>query len=55
MKAARRVGMIWMTFSIVGAMVTGLFGYAYFTQQGGTLENPENVFIQLSAISSQGS
>ncbi|MFL0199255.1 sodium/proline symporter PutP [Exiguobacterium acetylicum] len=48
MKSARRVGMIWMTFSIVGAMVTGLIGYAYFTQQSAGLKNPENVFIQLS-------
>ncbi len=48
MKSARRVGMIWMTFSIVGAMVTGLIGYAYFTQQNSPLGKPENVFIQLS-------
>ena len=48
MKSARRIGMVWMTFSIIGAMVTGLFGYAYFTQQAIELNNPENVFIQLS-------
>lgn len=48
MKAARRVGMIWMTFSIVGAMITGLVGFSYYTQISSKLDNPENVFIQLS-------
>ncbi|MFX6044712.1 sodium:proline symporter, partial [Acinetobacter baumannii] len=34
MKQARRIGMGWMIFSTVGAMLTGLFGIAYFKQAG---------------------
>ncbi|PLS15979.1 sodium/proline symporter PutP [Bacillus sp. M6-12] len=48
MKSARRIGMAWMIFSIVGAMITGLFGIAYFSMGDGKLENPETVFIVLS-------
>lgn len=47
-KKARRVGMGWMIFSIVGAMFTGLVGIAYFKVTNQTLENPETVFIVLS-------
>ncbi|MBA4603574.1 sodium/proline symporter PutP [Thermoactinomyces mirandus] len=50
MKSARRIGMGWMIFSIVGAMLTGLLGIAYFHQTGQTLANPETVFIVLSDV-----
>ncbi|ABO68721.1 MULTISPECIES: sodium/proline symporter PutP [Geobacillus] len=50
MKSARRIGMGWMIFSIVGAMLTGLFGIAYFSQRGMKLDDPETVFIQLGEI-----
>lgn len=50
MKNARRIGMGWMIFSIVGAMFTGLLGIAYFHQTGQTLANPETVFIVLSNV-----
>ena len=50
MKQARRIGMGWMIFSSVGAMLTGLFGIAYFKKGGMTLENPETVFIKLGEI-----
>lgn len=50
MKKARRIGMGWMIFSIVGAMITGLFGIAYFSVNNQTLDNPETVFIVLSEI-----
>lgn len=50
MKSARRIGMGWMIFSVVGAMLTGLFGIAYFNQQGTMLDNPETVFIRLADV-----
>ncbi|PTM58797.1 sodium/proline symporter PutP [Desmospora activa] len=50
MKKARRIGMGWMIFSIVGAMFTGLVGIAYFNQYPQSLENPETVFIVLSQV-----
>jgi sodium/proline symporter len=52
MKSARRIGMGWMIFSIVGAMFTGLVGIAYFNQTGAPLDksNAETVFILLSDI-----
>lgn len=52
MKSARRIGMGWMLFSIVGAMFTGLVGIAYFNINGGGLgeEKAETVFIVLSDV-----
>ncbi|EGK14682.1 SSS family proline:sodium (Na+) symporter OpuE [Desmospora sp. 8437] len=50
MKSARRIGMGWMIFSIVGAMFTGLIGIAYFHKEQLTLDNPETVFIVLAKI-----
>lgn len=50
MKSARRIGMGWMLFSIVGAMITGLFGIAYFSINDAPLAegNHEKVFIILA-------
>ncbi|CAH0345233.1 sodium/proline symporter PutP [Bacillus sp. CECT 9360] len=50
MKSARRIGMSWMIFSIVGAMITGLFGIAYFNLTDAPLAKGkhETVFIQLA-------
>ena len=50
LKSARRIGMSWMVFSIVGALFTGLVGIAYFHVNGSPLgeENAESVFIILS-------
>ncbi|MFC0190459.1 sodium/proline symporter PutP [Fictibacillus aquaticus] len=50
MKTARRIGMGWMIFSIVGAMFTGLIGIAYFSEQGAPLKKAETVFIVLSEV-----
>ncbi|WP_176786224.1 sodium/proline symporter PutP [Desulfosporosinus hippei] len=47
---ARRIGMIWMIFSVVGAMFTGLIGIAYFANQGITLADPETVFLELGKL-----
>lgn len=49
-KKARKIGMIWMIFSVIGAMFTGLIGIAYFSQHGITLANPETVFIELGKL-----
>ncbi|WP_409304335.1 sodium/proline symporter PutP [Peribacillus sp. SCS-155] len=50
MKSARRIGMGWMIFSIVGAMITGLFGIAWFNINGPALAEGqhETVFIVLA-------
>ena len=50
MKSARRIGMGWMVFAIVGAMFTGLVGIAYFNINGSPLDNSETVFIVLSEV-----
>jgi sodium/proline symporter len=50
MKKARGIGMGWMIFSILGAMLTGLFGIAFFSKQGWQLSDPETVFIELGKI-----
>ena len=61
-KAARRIGMTWMTVAIIGAMLTGLVGAAYISVEGaniagqgaymedGELSNSETIFIVLSQI-----
>ncbi|RSD29590.1 sodium/proline symporter PutP [Mesobacillus subterraneus] len=50
-KSARRIGMGWMIFSLIGAMLTALIGLAYFTQNPDVkLDNPEAVFIVLGQI-----
>ncbi|WP_260286558.1 sodium/proline symporter PutP [Peribacillus aracenensis] len=50
LKNARRIGMGWMIFAIVGAMFTGLVGIAYFNLANSPLgeKNAESVFIILS-------
>ncbi|WP_302050164.1 sodium/proline symporter PutP [Desulfosporosinus nitroreducens] len=47
---ARRIGMIWMVFSVIGAMFTGLLGIAYFANKGITLADPETVFLELGKL-----
>lgn len=44
---ARRIGISWMVFSLLGAVATALVGIAYFTARGEELDNPETVFIEL--------
>ncbi|MBU2977353.1 sodium/proline symporter PutP [Alteromonas sp. C1M14] len=46
---ARRIGMSWMFVSIIGALMTGLFGLAYVTQQSADID-PETIFIYLSQL-----
>ncbi len=50
-KSARRIGMGWMIFSLIGAVLTSLVGLAYFNQNPDVkLDNPEAVFIVLGQI-----
>lgn len=49
-KKARSIGMGWMIFSVIGAMLTGLVGIALYSKQGWTLSDPETIFIQLGTI-----
>ncbi|WP_286230549.1 sodium/proline symporter PutP [Neobacillus mesonae] len=50
-KSARRIGMGWMIFSLIGTIFTALIGIAYFhNNTAHTLNNAEAVFISLSQI-----
>ncbi|XJZ27660.1 sodium/proline symporter PutP [Bacillota bacterium Lsc_1132] len=50
-KSARRIGMSWMIFSLIGTIFTALIGLAFFHQNTQySLKNPEAVFIELSQI-----
>ncbi|WP_338471603.1 sodium/proline symporter PutP [Niallia sp. XMNu-256] len=50
-KSARRIGMSWMIFSLLGTMMTALVGIAFFAKNPQyTLDNPETVFITLGQI-----
>ena len=50
LKPARRIAMVWMIVSIVGALAVGLVGIAYVSVNNVTLENPETVFIMFANI-----
>lgn len=49
-KKARHIGMSWMIISLVGAVLTGLIGFSYYSQQGMNISDPETIFIQLGTI-----
>ncbi|HFU7088992.1 TPA: sodium/proline symporter PutP [Bacillus cereus] len=50
LKTSRRIGIGWMTISIIGAMLTGLVGIAYYAKNNATLQDPEMVFVTFSNI-----
>ncbi|QIW20229.1 sodium/proline symporter PutP [Bacillus thuringiensis] len=50
LKTSRRIGIGWMTISIIGAMLTGLIGIAYYAKNNETLQDPEMVFVTFSNI-----
>ncbi|KSU85536.1 solute:Na+ symporter, SSS family [Fictibacillus enclensis] len=50
LKVARRIGMGWMGISLLGAVLTGLVGIAWFHKSGIKLGDPETVFIKFSTI-----
>jgi sodium/proline symporter len=50
-KSARRIGMTWMIFSLIGTILTAFVGIAFFHNNPQyKLDNPEAVFITLSQI-----
>jgi len=49
-RTARQIGMSWMLVTVLGAVGTGIAGYAYVTARGGDLGDPETVFIYLSQV-----
>lgn len=49
-KKARRIGMSWMIFSLIGAMMTGFLGIAYYSINGLTIADEETIFIELGDI-----
>jgi sodium/proline symporter len=50
-KSARRIGMFWMIFSLIGTILTAFIGLAFFHQHSQySLKNPEAVFIELGQI-----
>lgn len=46
--SARRIGMAWMIFSIIGAVLVGLIGSAYVQANGLSISDPETIFIFLA-------
>ncbi|MEH7883641.1 sodium/proline symporter PutP [Bacillus sp. JJ1609] len=50
-KSARRIGMAWMIFSLLGTIFTALIGLAFYAQNPDIkLNNPEAVFIELGQL-----
>ncbi len=47
---ARRIGISWMVVTLLGAMATGLVGFAYAAQNKLALQDPETIFIVLSQV-----
>lgn len=48
--AARRIGISWMTISLIGACVTGLVGIAFVNKSDAKLDNPETIFVMMSQV-----
>lgn len=49
-KTARHIGMSWMLITVIGAILTGLVGFAYVKETSVVLEDPETIFILLSEV-----
>mgnify|MGYP001223655090 CR=1 FL=1 len=47
---ARYIGMGWMIVTVIGAVLTGIVGYAYASAKGVAVDDPETIFIVLSQI-----
>ncbi len=45
--SARRICMLWMSVSLIGAVLTGLVGHAYFTSG---ISNAEEIFLNLAEV-----
>ncbi|WP_297942555.1 sodium/proline symporter PutP [uncultured Campylobacter sp.] len=48
--SARRIGISWMVLGLVGAMLSGLIGFVYFSQKGLSIDDPEKIFLELGKI-----
>lgn len=48
--SARRIGITWMVFTMVGAMSLGLFGIAYMEKNGQSIQDAETIFIYFSQV-----
>jgi sodium/proline symporter len=46
--AMRRIGMSWMLVTVIGSVLCGISGFAYVTQTGLSVNDPETIFILLS-------
>jgi SSS family solute:Na+ symporter len=47
-KDARRIGISWMTITLIGALMTGIIGHLWITAQQQAFSDPETIFIFLS-------
>jgi solute:Na+ symporter, SSS family len=47
---AKRIGMSWMTVTIIGAVLTGIVGLHYTQQHNIAIDDPETIFVLLSQI-----
>jgi len=47
---ARYIGMSWMIVTVIGAVLTGIMGYAYAYAHGIDVDDPETIFILLSQV-----
>jgi sodium/proline symporter len=47
---ARYIGMSWMVVTVIGAVATGIFGFAYAQSQTLTVDDSETIFILLSQV-----
>ena len=50
MPTARRINIGWMTVSLIGAIMTGFVGAAWFASKGGAPADAETVFLVLAQI-----
>ena len=50
MPTARRINIVWMAVSLVGAIMTGFIGAAWFARNGGAPADAETVFLVLAQI-----
>ena len=50
MPTARRINIGWMTVSLIGAIMTGFIGAAWFASKGGAPADAETVFLVLAQI-----
>lgn len=50
LKAARRIGITWMVFTMGGAMLIGLIGIAYMVKMDQSIRDPETIFVYFSQI-----